>query len=60
MLQSLRDVLAGIVPEKQEEVKAFRAQHGKTKVGEVTVDMVSLRLKVWEINVYMVHLRPTV
>ncbi|XP_052799711.1 citrate synthase, mitochondrial-like [Mya arenaria] len=36
---SLRDVLAAQIPEKQEEVKAFRKDHGKTKVGEVTVDM---------------------
>jgi len=33
--------LANQIPEKQEEVKAFRKDHGKTKVGEVTVDMVS-------------------
>jgi len=39
--QSLREVLANQIPEKQEEVKAFRKDHGKTKVGEVTVDMVS-------------------
>lgn len=40
-LQNLRDVLASQIPEKQEEVKQFRKDFGKTKVGEVTVDMVS-------------------
>lgn len=36
---SLRDVLSKKVPEVQAEVKEFRKEHGKTKVGEVTVDM---------------------
>jgi len=36
---SLRDVLSKKVPEVQAEVKEFRKQHGKTKVGEITVDM---------------------
>ena len=30
------------VIEKQKEVKEFRAAHGDTKVGEVTVNMVSI------------------
>ena len=38
----LKDVLADIIPEKQKEVKEFRAQHGSFVVGEVTIDMVSL------------------
>jgi len=35
----LRTVLAEKIPAVQEEVKAFRKQHGNTKVGEITVDM---------------------
>lgn len=42
VFQNLKDVLTGMIPEKQEEVKQFRKDFGKTKVGEVTVDMVSL------------------
>lgn len=36
----LRDVMAQKVPIVQEDVKAFRQKYGKTKVGEITVDMV--------------------
>lgn len=36
---NLKDVLEKIIPEKQKEVIEFRKQHGATKVGEVTVDM---------------------
>jgi len=36
---NLKDVLAVKVPEFQKQVKNFRGQHGNTKVGEVTVDM---------------------
>ena len=39
--KSLKDVLAEKIPQEQEIVKAFRKSHGSTKVGEVTVDMVS-------------------
>lgn len=39
--RSLKDVLAEKIPKEIETVKAFRKQHGNTKVGEVTVDMVS-------------------
>ena len=35
----LRTVMAEKIPVVQEEVKAFRKQHGNTKVGEITVDM---------------------
>jgi len=35
----LREVLANKIPEVQSEVKAFRKEHGNTKVGEITVDM---------------------
>lgn len=38
--KSLKDVLAEKIPAEQENVKAFRKEHGATKVGEVTVDMV--------------------
>lgn len=37
----LRAVLAEKIPKEQERVKNFRKAHGATKVGEVTVDMVS-------------------
>lgn len=37
----LREVMAQKVPVMQEKVKAFRKSHGSTKVGEITVDMVS-------------------
>lgn len=36
---NLKDVLANQVPKKQAEVKALRQEHGKDKVGEVTLDM---------------------
>merc|ERR1712193_160956 len=35
----LREVLANKIPQVQAEVKAFRKEHGNTKVGEITVDM---------------------
>ncbi|XP_030382211.1 probable citrate synthase, mitochondrial [Scaptodrosophila lebanonensis] len=37
--RSLRDVLAAKVPQEQERVKNFRKQHGSTKMGETTIDM---------------------
>lgn len=37
----LKAVLSKKIPKEQERVKNFRKQHGATKVGEVTVDMVS-------------------
>ena len=39
-IQDLKDVLANLIPDEQKRVRAFRSQHGNTKVGEVTVDMV--------------------
>lgn len=33
--------MADLVPEKQKQVKEFRAKHGDFVVGDVTVDMVS-------------------
>jgi len=36
---SLKDVMEKIIPEKQKEVIEFRKAHGKTKVGDVNVDM---------------------
>lgn len=36
---NLKEVLAGIIPEKQKEVVEFRKRKGTAKVGEVTVDM---------------------
>lgn len=40
----LRGILADKIPKEQERVKNFRKAHGATKVGEVTVDMVSCSL----------------
>jgi citrate synthase len=37
----LKAVLAKKIPEEQERVKSFRKSFGSTKIGEVTVDMVS-------------------
>ena len=36
----LKDILNDLVPQTQNEVKEFRAKHGSSVVGEVTVDMV--------------------
>ena len=41
--------MAEKIPEKQEEVKAFRKQHGNTKVGEITVDMVRNYLATYDV-----------
>jgi citrate synthase len=38
----LKAVLSKKIPAEQERVKEFRKTHGATKVGEVTVDMVSV------------------
>ena len=46
----LRAVLNKKIPEEQERVKSFRKTYGATKVGEVTVDMVSANgnnFKLW-------------
>lgn len=40
--KTLKEVLQEKIPQEQENVKAFRKSHGATKVGEVTVDMVSV------------------
>ncbi|KAL5278205.1 CS family protein [Megaselia abdita] len=36
---SLKDCLANKIPKEQERVKNFRKEHGNTKVGETTIDM---------------------
>merc|ERR1711874_308509 len=43
----LKTVLAEKIPPFQEEVKAFRKQHGNTKIGEITIDMLygGMRMK---------------
>lgn len=41
--QGLKSVLAEKIPEFQKEVADFRKQYGDTKVGEITVNMVSLK-----------------
>ncbi|KAI9218144.1 citrate synthase-like protein [Blastocladiella britannica] len=38
--QSLKERLAELIPEKQAEIKEFRAKYGDAPVGTVTVDMV--------------------
>lgn len=40
-LQNLKDVLADLIPKEQSRIKNFKQQHGKTNIGQVTVDMVS-------------------
>ncbi|XP_076164188.1 citrate synthase [Ptiloglossa arizonensis] len=52
----LKKVLAEKIPKEQERVKNFRKQHGSTKVGEVTVDMMyggmrGIKGLVWEPSV---------
>ncbi|XP_008547547.1 probable citrate synthase 2, mitochondrial [Microplitis demolitor] len=52
----LKKVLADKIPQEQERIKAFRKQHGNTKVGEVTVDMMyggmrGIKGLVWEPSV---------
>ncbi|XP_064647319.1 citrate synthase, mitochondrial-like isoform X2 [Lineus longissimus] len=39
-VSGLKGVMKELIPKHQEEVKAFRQQHGNTKIGEITVDMV--------------------
>uniref|UniRef100_A0A672L6P8 Uncharacterized protein n=1 Tax=Sinocyclocheilus grahami TaxID=75366 RepID=A0A672L6P8_SINGR len=36
---NLKDVLADLIPKEQSRIKNFRQQHGKTTVGQITVDM---------------------
>ncbi|CAO2581934.1 Citrate synthase, mitochondrial [Lemmus lemmus] len=36
---NLKDVLSNLIPKEQARIKAFRQQHGKTVVGQITVDM---------------------
>lgn len=38
----LRDVLATKIPYEQERIKKFRKECGDVKIGEITVDMVTL------------------
>lgn len=52
----LKKVLAEKIPKEQERIKSFRKQHGNTKVGEVTVDMMyggmrGIKGLVWEPSV---------
>lgn len=39
--QNLKDVLSDLVPKEQNRIKNFKQQHGKTNIGQITVDMVS-------------------
>jgi len=38
---NLKDVLMKKIPAEQDNVKNFRKEYGNTKIGEVTIDMVS-------------------
>lgn len=38
---NLKSILQEKIPKEQEKIREFRKKHGSTKVGEVTVDMVS-------------------
>ena len=50
-LQSLKETLARLVPEKRSEVQEFRKQHGDTKIGDVTVGMVCTAYKqLWKVS----------
>lgn len=40
-LQSLKDILADLIPKEQTRIKNFKQQHGKTNIGQINVDMVS-------------------
>uniref|UniRef100_A0A8C9DQV1 Citrate synthase n=1 Tax=Prolemur simus TaxID=1328070 RepID=A0A8C9DQV1_PROSS len=35
----LKDIWADLVPKEEAKIKTFRQQHGKTVVGQITVDM---------------------
>lgn len=51
----LKERVAELLPIKTEEIKAFRAEHGNTKLGDITVNMLygGMRMKamVWETSV---------
>ena len=54
--EDLKEVLREKIPQKQEEIKAFRSSKGQCKVGEVTVDMMyggmrGIKGMVWETSV---------
>ena len=46
--------MADLVPEFQKTVQQFRSKHGNSKVGEVTVDMVSKPH--WVMMIFLVQL----
>lgn len=39
-MQNLKDVLADLIPKEQSRIKNFKQHHGKTTIGQITVDMV--------------------
>ncbi|KAL2314804.1 putative citrate synthase, mitochondrial [Schizosaccharomyces pombe] len=50
---SLKDRLAELIPEKQAEIKKFRAEHGQDVIGEVTINQMyggarGVRSLIWE------------
>merc|ERR1712141_96095 len=53
---TLREKVVELIPQKQEEIKAFRSKHGETKIGEINVNMVyggmrGMKAMVWETSV---------
>ncbi|XP_059814298.1 citrate synthase, mitochondrial-like [Hypanus sabinus] len=37
---NLKEVLADLIPKEQSRIKAFKQQHGKTIIGQISIDMV--------------------
>lgn len=53
---TLRERVEQLIPEKQNEIKEFRAKHGATKIGDINVDMLyggmrGMKAMVWETSV---------
>jgi len=53
---TLKERVIDLMPEKQNEIKEFRAKHGSTKIGEIDVNMVyggmrGMKAMVWETSV---------
>jgi len=53
---TLKERVVALMPEKQNEIKEFRAKHGSTKIGEIDVNMVyggmrGMKAMVWETSV---------
>lgn len=53
---TLKDRVTALIPEKQEEIIAFRKKHGETKIGDINVNMCyggmrGMKAMVWETSV---------